>query len=129
MLRQTRNILFISLGLITLLLGIIGIFLPIVPTTPFLILSAFLFSKGSDKLHNKLLASPKIGPMILNWEKHKVISPKSKLLATIMIITLFSYTILYVSVAPWIKYIVAFSGVCVLLFILTRKSYPKDKPL
>jgi uncharacterized membrane protein YbaN (DUF454 family) len=125
MLKKTSNIIYILLGFITLLLGVIGIFLPILPTTPFLLLSAFLFSKGSERLHRWLLEQPKIGPMILSWEKHKVISPKSKVLATIMIVTLFSYTIIYVSVANWIKVIVALSGVCVLLFILTRKSYPQ----
>ena len=124
MLNKTGKALYILLGFLTLLLGVIGILLPILPTTPFLLLSAFLFSRGSDRLHEWLLNLPKIGLVIRSWEKDKVISPKSKLLATVLITTLFSYTLIFVHVAVWIKVIVSISGACVITFILSRKSYP-----
>jgi uncharacterized membrane protein YbaN (DUF454 family) len=124
MLSKTSNLLFIILGFLTLLLGVIGIFLPILPTTPFLLLSAFLFSKGSERLHHWLLSLPKIGIIIKSWEEHKVISPRSKLLATLLITILFSYTLIFVKVAIWIKVIVSISGACVITFILTRNSHP-----
>ncbi|WP_127714268.1 YbaN family protein [Halobacteriovorax sp. HLS] len=126
MLTRTTKLLFIALGLCTLVLGVIGIFLPILPTTPFVLLSAYFFSKGSEKLHSWLISRPKIGKIIQDWERDRVIGPKSKLLATFMITLLFSYTIIFVNVQAWIKVIVALSGLCVLLFILTRNSYPKS---
>lgn len=125
MLKKTGKLFYVLLGFLTLLLGVLGIFLPILPTTPFLLLSAFLFSKGSDRLHKWLLGLPKIGHIIKNWEDHKVISPRAKTMATLLITTLFSYTLIFVKVALWIKIIVSISGICVIAFILTRNSYPK----
>jgi len=127
MLKKSSKLIFVILGLLSLIIGVIGIFLPILPTTPLLILSAFLFSKGSTRLHAWILNQPKIGPMIQTWEEHKVISPKAKILATIMIVTLFSFTLIFVKVVLWIKIIVASTGLMVLGFILTRKSYPDSK--
>jgi uncharacterized membrane protein YbaN (DUF454 family) len=127
MLKKSSKFIFVILGFMSLLIGVIGIFLPILPTTPLLLLSAFLFSKGSTRLHQWILNQPKIGPMIHTWEEHKVISPKSKILATLMIVTLFSYTLIFVNVVLWIKLIVAASGILVLSFILSRKSYPSSK--
>ncbi|OUR96634.1 hypothetical protein A9Q84_09830 [Halobacteriovorax marinus] len=124
MLRKTYKFIFIVLGLCSLFLGVIGIFLPILPTTPLLLLSAFFFSKGSSRLHHWLLNQPKIGPMIQAWEEHKVISPRAKALATLMIVLLFSFSIVYVSVAIWIKVVMAITGISVIAFILSRKSSP-----
>lgn len=123
MLVKTSKVLFIFFGFLSLALGVIGIFLPLLPTTPLLILSAFCFSKGSEKLHTWLLNRPKIGNMIRDWEENKVIRPKAKLLSTIMITLLFGYTLLFVKVHFIFKTISTLIGVCVLIFILTRKSH------
>ncbi len=122
MLTKTSNALFIFFGFLALTLGVIGIFLPLLPTTPLLILSAYCFSKGSEKLHAWLLSRPKIGPMIKDWEENKIIRPKAKFLSTVMITLLFGYTLIFVNVAWWIKVFSTLIGVCVLTFILTRKS-------
>ncbi|PIK16336.1 YbaN family protein [Halobacteriovorax sp. JY17] len=123
MLSKTSNALFIFFGFISLALGIVGIFLPLLPTTPLLILSAYCFSKGSEKLHHWLLTRPKIGPMIRDWEENKIIRPKAKLLSTTMIILLFGYTLLFVQVHIIFKIISTIIGTSVLIFILTRKSH------
>lgn len=123
MLTKTANALFITFGVIALIIGIIGIFLPLLPTTPLLILSAYCFSKGSQRLHQWLLTRPRIGPMIKDWEDNKVIRPRAKLLSTFMIILLFGYTLIYVEVAIWIKLLSTLIGISVLTFILTRKSH------
>lgn len=69
------------LGAISLALGIIGIFLPLLPTTPFLLLSAFCFQRGSEKLHNWLITHPRFGPPIEDWNRHGAISQKAKIIA------------------------------------------------
>jgi uncharacterized protein len=119
-----KKILFITLGILSLGLGILGIFLPILPTTPFAILSAYLFSKSSVRLHQWLLRQPALGPLIINWQRYGVIRLKAKIMSTVFIIPLFTYTLVFVPVHPWIKIIVSMIGICVLTFIWSRPSEP-----
>ena len=124
--KQTKKIMFLTIGWISLLLGFIGIFLPILPTTPFAILSAWCFSKSSERLHNWLLSNRTLGPLIKDWERYGVIRMKAKILSTVMIVLLFSYTLIFVKVNLIIKSIVSLIGISVLTFIWTRPSEPVE---
>lgn len=117
----TRS-LYLFLGGLCVVLGILGIFLPILPTTPFAILAAYFFSKSSEKLHQWLLDQKTLGPLIKDWEANGVIRLKAKILATTMIVILFSYTLIFVNVHQGIKVVVSLIGVGVLTFIWTRPS-------
>jgi uncharacterized protein len=66
-------------------LGFIGAFLPVLPTTPFLILAAFLFSKSSPKFHAWLLGLPFAGEGIRDWNENRVIRTRAKILCVSMI--------------------------------------------
>ena len=68
-------------GLISLGLGILGAFLPLLPTTPFILLSAALFAKSSDRLHHYLLEHKIFGPMIRDYNENKSISLKTKVIS------------------------------------------------
>lgn len=116
--------LWISFGILSLILGFIGVFLPLLPTTPFALLAAFCFSKGSDELHEWLLDSKLFGPLIRDWESYGVIRLRVKKISTTMIALLFGYTLIFVKVFLWIKLVVSLSGVLVLCFIWTRPSTP-----
>ena len=70
-------------GFTALILAIIGIILPLLPTVPFLLLAAFCFARSSEKIHKWLLNHPKYGPPIHNWQNSGSISIKSKQLATV----------------------------------------------
>lgn len=65
-------------GLIALGLGLLGIPLPILPTTPFVLLAAFCFSKGSPRLRNWLVTHPRFGPSIAAWETSGAIPRRAK---------------------------------------------------
>lgn len=117
----TRS-LYLFLGGLCVALGILGIFLPILPTTPFAILAAYFFSKSSEKLHQWLLDQKTLGPLIRDWEANGVIRLKAKVLATTMIVILFSYTLIFVNVHQGIKAVVTLIGIGVLTFIWTRPS-------
>ena len=79
-----KRFLFVVLGIFFLLLGYLGVIIPGLPATPFLILAAACFVKSSPKLHKWLLASKVFGPIISNWEKNRSISKKAKITALVM---------------------------------------------
>jgi len=128
MVRVTGKAVLVGLGWLSLAVGIVGIFLPILPTTPFVILAAFLFSKGSTRLHRWLVSRRYVGPAVVEWEQHGVIRMRAKLWATAAIAVLFANTLVFVPVAPWIKAAVAATGSAVLAFIWTRPSLPAIGP-
>lgn len=118
---------FLLLGWVSLGLGVIGILLPLLPTTPFVILAAYFFNRGSDKIHLWLLNTKYFGLMIKDWEQSKVIRLKAKIFATATIIPLFAYSLIFVKVFIWIKVIVALIGLGVLIFIWSRPSKKLSK--
>ena len=120
---QTKKKIYLAAGFISFGLGIIGLLLPIMPTAPFIILAAFFFSRGSKKWHQWLITHPRWGSLIIDWETHRVIRKKHKILSTVLI----SGSVISVTVfAPylWLKLSCYAIFVCALLFIWTRNSEP-----
>lgn len=72
---------WIGLGWLFVLLGVAGIVLPLLPTTPFLLLAAICFSRGSQRMHDWLVNHPTLGPPIVNWQTNRTITRKIKVLA------------------------------------------------
>ncbi|MCC7440914.1 MAG: YbaN family protein [Bdellovibrionales bacterium] len=80
----SRQLLFLLLGWLSLTLGFIGIFLPLLPTVPFVILAAFFFSKGSERWHEWLIRHPRYGKPIRQWREQGVIPLRAKIASTAM---------------------------------------------
>lgn len=76
---------YITLGLVFVGLAVIGIFLPVLPTTPFLLLAISCFAKSSEKLHDWLLTNKTLGPFIIQWHETRSIPRKAKVFAFISI--------------------------------------------
>ena len=110
------------LGWLFLLLGIAGIPLPLLPTTPFLLLSAFFFSRSSPRLHRWLRAHRLFGAIIRDWEEHKRISLRAKISATLAIVLLFSASLVFGKLHVAINIMLVLVAVGVLVFIWTRPS-------
>ena len=88
------NIIFTILGLISLGLGVLGAFLPVLPTTPLLLLAAALFLRGNRKLYDWLMNHPKLGGYISDFLKHKAIPRRVKVVSiTALWITLLNCAI------------------------------------
>lgn len=86
---------FILLGWIFILLGTIGIFLPILPTTPFLILALTLFANSSPRFHQMLLNNRWFGTTLKQWDKNRTISRRIKSRASFLILASFSISIAF----------------------------------
>ena len=106
-------------GWTSLVLGLIGIVVPLLPTTPFILLAAFCFQKGSDRLHRWLINHPRFGPLIADWRERGAIPPKAKRNAMIALVAVLAISWL-LGVAPHILAIQAVVLTCVAVFILTR---------
>jgi uncharacterized membrane protein YbaN (DUF454 family) len=77
--------LWLAAGHVALAVGVVGLFLPVLPTTPFLIVAAYCYGRGSKRFEAWLLGNPRLGPLIRDWRQHGVIPPRAKILASIMI--------------------------------------------
>lgn len=107
---------------ISFVLGVIGAFLPIIPTTPFLILSAFLFSKSSPRFHQWLLNLPLAGAGIKDWQDNRVIRPRAKFLCLTMITVSLGIIYWNQNIPYVVKILVTIILVSVGSFVVTRKS-------
>ena len=76
---------WLGLGMLSLVAGTLGIVLPLLPTTPFLLVAAWAFARSSPRLHRWLLEHPRLGPIITQWRDHGVIPPRAKAGAVIAI--------------------------------------------
>ena len=83
----------IMLGWFFVLLGLIGVVLPILPTTPFMIIAAALFAKSSPRFHQMLLNNKYVGEVLRDWEERRVVSRTIKKRATVLILITFSISI------------------------------------
>ncbi len=118
--RQTlRRLLWTLAGWAALLLGAAGVVLPVLPTTPFVLLAAFLFGKGSPRLRAWLTEHRTFGPLIADWEAHGAIPrPVKRLAVTVMALTFLASVIAGLG---WI--ILTVQAICLsgaAMYILTR---------
>ena len=116
-----KNYIYIFLGLLFLVLGFIGLLLPIIPTTPFILVSVWFFARSSKKLENWLVNHKIFGKSIRDWKEKGAISKKAKMSAIPLILFSFSATI-YFSELFYLNLFLAFLGVTISTFIITRPN-------
>jgi len=112
---------FLALGFIAVGLGIIGAFVPLMPTTCFLILAVWAFSRSNPALSQKILLHPKFGPVINNWMTNKSINRKAKCTISLSIIAGFSISLLVLTPSLTISAFLI-SGMLMLLFYINTRS-------
>lgn len=115
---QLVRYLFVAAGVVSLVVGVIGIFLPVLPTTPFILLAAACFARGSARFHDWLLAHRLTGPLIREWYLHQSIPRRIKRWAYGLMAVSFGSSILLVP-ALWLKVALAALGV-ILAVVLWR---------
>ena len=84
--------LFTALGFLSLSLGILGMFVPLLPTTVFILIAAYCFARSSERFYEALLRHKRFGPMIRDWQTHRCISRRNKRIAITLVILSFGLT-------------------------------------
>lgn len=116
-----KRIAFITLGIMSLILGIVGIVLPVLPTTPFLLLSSYLFLRSSDSLYNWLIDHPVLGFYIKSYIKYRAVERKSKIIAILLLWTTMGISN-YLVDKSFVKVILLLIGLGVTTHILMLKT-------
>jgi len=115
--RATRTALLVA-GHVFIALGVIGAFLPVMPTTVFLILAASCYARASTRFYNRLLDHPVFGPVIRDWRLHRAMSVRAKTVAIGAIVVSFSLTLAFAFTALWARLLFAALGVSLISLIL-----------
>ncbi|HQY50071.1 MAG TPA: YbaN family protein [Thermomonas sp.] len=118
------------LAWVSLILGIIGAVLPVMPTVPFILLSAFAATRGSDRLRGWLVAHPTFGRAILDWEQNGAVTRKAKWIASAMM-SISSLSMAYFVSRPWMAAISIGCMALVTLWLWCRPEprQPPEPPL
>lgn len=115
----------IILGTVSLALGILGIFLPLLPTTPFLLLTATLYFKGSPRLYQWLLSQKHLGPYIRNFRENKAIPLRAKVISLVLMWGTMLYCIFFLILLVWVKVLLFLIATGVTYHILSFKTLKK----
>lgn len=122
------RILLIAVSTVALGLGILGIFLPLLPTTPFLLLAAACYARSSPRFYNWLMNHRQFGPPLRRWREQRAISKGHKILALSMLaLTLIPAILFWVPVLA-VKILLAAIGLGVAGFILRQPHGPAEPP-
>ena len=125
MVSHAKRIALILIGLVSLALGAIGVFLPLLPTTPFVLVSAIAFANSSDRLHQWLVDHDVFGPLIADWREHGAISRRTKIISVVSMVAILVLS-LFLAVPTHVIVIQAVVLSCSATFILTRPLPPRQ---
>jgi len=120
-----RNWGWLLIGLSATAAGIAGIVLPLVPTTPFLLLAAYCFARSSPMLHNWLVTHPTLGRPIDDWQRHRAIGRRAKVISIAIMVVAYVGSVA-AGFPPWILALQAAFLVGAAAFILSRADRPED---
>ncbi|QQK81817.1 YbaN family protein [Salicibibacter cibi] len=109
-------------GSLSVALGVLGIVLPLLPTTPFLLLAAACYAKSSDRLYHWLITNKHFGSYIENYRAGKGIPLKAKVTAVLVLWVSLFLTIFFVIPLASVQWLLFFIGACVTGFILKQKT-------
>jgi len=120
---------YFATGWIFFFLGIIGVILPVLPTTPFMLLALWAFSKSSDRFHYWLYNHKYFGPLLQQWQQYHVIPLTAKVFAISMMVISFVYLLLYRQLHVSILIAIALVMLYGMRFILTKPSSVRDSEM
>jgi uncharacterized membrane protein YbaN (DUF454 family) len=120
--QKLKKAILVILGTFFLLLGIIGIILPVLPTTPFLILAAACYLRGSDRMYQWMMNNRYFGDLIRNYMERRGIKPRQKAYAIFMLWFLISITLVYFIQQFYLRLILVIVAAAVTVHLLKLKN-------
>lgn len=125
---DVRKALLIFLGTVCVGLGVLGMFLPLMPTTVFLLMAAYCYSKSSDKFHNWLLNNRLCGKYIKNYRSGQGITVRQKATSIGLLWASISFSIWFVGGTFWLTLLLAAVAIGVTIHIAWLKTYRPETP-
>lgn len=125
----SMKVIYTVLGSISLALGIAGVFLPLLPTTPFMLLTAWLYCKSSPRLYGWLMSHPYLGPYIRNYRDRRAITLSGKILSVALVWITILFCIVFVVDPLWLKIGLAAIPIGVTWHILSFRTLRRDENL
>jgi hypothetical protein len=129
--RRSRSklvrVLFNIGGVIALGLGLLGIFLPLLPPTPFVLLAAACFARGSERFHQRLLANRTFGPIVYEWERHRSLPYRTKITAIVLMSATMGISIVFFVKPLWLRITLALFGVALAIWMYRLPSRDRDR--
>ena len=107
-------------GWLCVLVGLVGVLVPLLPTTPFLILASICFARSSPRCHRWLLSRPHLGAAIQDWEREGAIRTRAKIWAILVLALVIGSTAVFAPVAFGVRLSVVGVGVALAVFICSR---------
>ena len=122
MIKKTiKEFLLITTGSISLIMGVIGLFLPLLPTTPFLLLAAYCFLRSSKRLYNWLITHKVFGRYIRDFLEYKEIKPKAKISCLILLWVSIAISVILINFI-YVRILLIIIGIAVSTHIMTLKG-------
>ena len=118
--------LLLVVGGFSVFLGVIGIFLPVLPTTPFLLLAAALFFRSSPRAYDWLMVHPQLGPYIRSFREEKAIPMRVKVISVSLMWLTALHCIIFVFNYWWLKGLMALLSLGITWYILSLKTKRKS---
>lgn len=108
-----------------MLLAVLGVFLPVLPATPFVLLAAACFARGSERFHDWLMSHPRLGPIVHDWQRHRSIPLRAKILAIAMMWISLPTTAWLLRAKPAFSIAVLAIGVVATAYLLYLPTRPR----
>lgn len=116
-----KRFLYVAAGLTCVGLAYLGVFVPGLPTTPWVLLAGYCFSRSSPRLERWLKRSPIFGRLLRDWDEHRGIRRPVKVVAVCLVVTVVSLSIAFGGLPVWAKWVIgglALVGVSVIVFVV-----------
>jgi uncharacterized membrane protein YbaN (DUF454 family) len=116
-----RRVLYAAAGLACVGLAYLGAILPGLPTTPWVLLASYCFSRSSRRLERWLKRSPVFGTLLRDWDEHRGIRRPVKVFAVLMVVTVVTLSVTLTNLPPWAKWVIgglALVGVSTIVFVV-----------
>lgn len=122
---RTGRVAALTAGWTCLGLAFVGVWLPLLPTTPLVLLAAWLFARSSERFHAMLLESRIFGPTLVEWQRHRAVPRRAKVAGILVLVASFGVSVTWLALGlerPILAAIVGLGGCALVVFLASLPS-------